>query len=227
MGVRLYDEALWNKIQKMFHDNHLMILKVDETERLFSTRAHNTDDKPITLPLITISRAPDVQLDLTTKRNMSYDGKHLKSSESKTLHLDAIPITINYQIDIYTKNYSTGDEFLRELIFHFVNHPTLEISYMYNGVEMQSKCYVRLSSTATDNSDIPQKIFPDQFTRWSLYLETEGAYLWSIPLSKNAKIVDATMDVLTDSVEMVEKDGGIEEEIIHKDEEEYISIDVK
>lgn len=188
MSVRLYDEALWNKIESLFPDKHLMVLKPDETARLFKTRALNTSDKPIKLPLLAISRDPNVEMVIPTKRNLTFDGVHIKESSGNIAHLDVIPIKLRYQIDIYTKTYALGDEYIRELAFYFVNNPEMYITFMYNGVEVSQKCYVEVEPVMTDNSDIPEKMFSDQFTRWSIYLNINDAKLYSIPISTEAKI---------------------------------------
>ena len=55
MAIRFYDEAIYEKIKKWVKDPNVSILKPDETERLFKQKADENKDKPITLPLITIS----------------------------------------------------------------------------------------------------------------------------------------------------------------------------
>ena len=40
-------------------------------------------------------------------------------------------------------------------------------------------------STVEDTSDIPQRLFSGQFTRWSIRLTIDDAYLFSAPVEKN------------------------------------------
>lgn len=189
MAIRYYDEALWQKISSWMPDNKMRILKVDQTTELFQQRAHMSDDQPITLPFIALSRDSQVNILSTTPKPMVYDGKHVGVVDSKVAQLNAIPIGITYQLDIYTKWAVEGDEYLRNFIFQILNYPKLKIQIPYNGSKIETVSYLKLENTATDNSDIPEKLFNDQFTRWTLRFSIEDAYLFSIPMKDPAEII--------------------------------------
>lgn len=195
MGVRFYDEAIVNKIKKWILDPNLVILKPNEVTRLWQIRADQKNDEPLTLPLIAISRDPSISIDISTKRNLTFDGVKIGSNDKTSVQLSAIPIAINYQIDIYTQKYEEGDEYLRNFIFNFINHPKMKILIPYNGSNIEHVCYIRLNSTATDNSDVSEKLFADQFTRWSLQIEIHDAYLFSVPVKENGQILGATLEL--------------------------------
>ena len=196
MGVRFYDEAIVNKVTKWIKDPHMMVLKPNEVSRLWQVRADQKNDQPLTLPLISISRDPSVNIDVATKRNLTCDGLNIGKGEQSAIQLDAIPIAITYQIDIYTQKYEEGDEYLRNFIFNFVNHPKMKILLPYNGANIEHVCYTRLVNTATDNSDVSEKLFPDQFTRWSIQVEVHDAYLFSIPTQEYGKVVAADIELV-------------------------------
>lgn len=187
MGIKLYDEALAEKI-KSWVVQDVMILKPNEVSRLWEIQADTKDDKPLTLPLIAISRDPNLNVDIPNKRSLSCDGARIGNTEDKIIKLDAIPITVNYQIDIYTQDYDEGDEYLREFIFKLTDKPKMIIQIPYNGANIEHVCYLRLNSNVVDNSDVPEKKFPDQFTRWSLQIHVDDAYLFSIPLKSVGEI---------------------------------------
>lgn len=228
MAVRFYDEAIVNKIQKWIKDPNMVILKPNEVGRLFQVRADQKNDQPLTLPLISISRDPTINMDISTKRNLTFDGLKVGSDIKESVQLGAIPIGITYQIDIYTQRYEEGDEYLRNFIFNFVNHPKMKILIPYNGSNIEHVCYTRLNTSATDNSDVSEKLFPDEFTRWTLQVEIHDAYLFSVPVKENAKVVGAELE-LTDPVVYKKQDKKIEEvkwdgEVIESDitsEEEF------
>ena len=200
MAVRFYDEAIVNKIQKWIKDPNMVILKPNEVGRLFQVRADQKNDQPLTLPLIAISRDPSLNMDVSTKRSLSCDGLKVGSTVKDSVQLDAIPISITYQIDIYTQRYEEGDEYLRNFIFNFINHPKMKILIPYNGSNIEHICYTRLSNTATDNSDVSEKLFPDQFTRWTLQIEIHDAYLFSVPVKENGQIVGAMLELTNPAV---------------------------
>lgn len=185
----------------------MVVLKPNEVSRLWEVRADQKNDQPLTLPLIAVSRDPSVSIKVSTKRNLSFDGLKLDGTKMKTLQLNAIPINIAYQIDIYTQKYEEGDEYLRNFIFNLVNHPKMTVTLPYNDTNIEHSCNLLLDQTATDNSDVSEKLFPDEFTRWTLRVTVEGAYLFSIPVQDNAKIVGAALDL-------------VDPEIPHEDYEE-------
>lgn len=185
MSLQLYDNALYNKIQSWVNDPNMRILKTEETQRLFQVQADLNNDGPIKLPLIAISRDKNIEFIINTKRNLSYDGLKLKSSTGKTVQLNAIPFTTNYQIDIYTEDYEDAYEYLREFSFNFINNPQLQIEIPYNGVNLIHVANLKLIPTLEDNSDIPERLFPGQFTRWTLILELQDAYMFNTKVRNN------------------------------------------
>ena len=191
MALRYYDEALANKINSWIPKTggrDIKILKPDETQRLFEIEADERDDKPIQLPLIALSRDSSIELLHARKRPLSFDGKMLVSDGKHTLQLDAIPVALTYQIDIYTKHYDEGDELLRELIFKIVNNAQLTVSLPYNGQNMIQVCTMQLQNQIEDTSGISERLFSGQFTRWTMRLNIDGAYLYSLPYVENVKV---------------------------------------
>ncbi len=196
MAISMYDDAIIKKFRKWFpNEDKLKILKPNEVSRLWQIKANENNDKPLTLPLIAISRDPSVSIDIPGRRNLSCSGVNLDGSEMATLQLNAIPINISYQVDIYTDTYENGDTYLREVIFNIVNHPKMKVLIPYNGTNIKHVAYLWLESDITDNSDIPEKKFPDQFTRWTIKLSVHDAFFFSIPEKTNAHLIGAQLEV--------------------------------
>ena len=51
---------------------------------------------------------------------------------------------------------------------------------------------VRVESTVSDNSDIPERLISGQFTRMTLRLIIDDAWLFSVPFMDNWDIEDLT-----------------------------------
>lgn len=191
MAIRYYDEALANKINSWLpksKNRKIQVLKPDEVKRLFSIEADERNDKPIQLPLIAISRETQIDVMHPTKRAMSFDGMMLKSDGKHTLQLDAVPISLTYQLDIYTRHFDEGDELLRELIFKIINNPQLTITLPYNNQNLIQVCAMKMQGQVEDTSSISERLFSGQFTRWTVRLDIDGAYLYSIPYVDNVKV---------------------------------------
>ena len=102
-----------------------------------------------------------------------------------TLQLNGIPIYLTYQMDIYTRHYDEGDELLREFVFKLVNNPQIVIELPYNGQNFKHVATILMQNTIQDNSDIGERLFSGQFTRWTIKFDIVGAYLFSIPYVDN------------------------------------------
>ena len=135
MSVTLYDEAVAKKINSWLpksKDRQLHVLAPDETRRLFSIELDETADEPIKLPLIALSRDNTVDIKQRTMTPMSFDGLMLDSNGKKTLQLDAIPISLSYQLDIYARRVEEADALMREFAFKLINNPQIIIELPYN-----------------------------------------------------------------------------------------------
>ena len=122
MSVCIYDEALLAKLKSWTEKTQIQVLGIDETSRLFQVIADTTNDTPIKLPLIALSRQSGYEILNVNKKPLTYDGADLSTTYDKSLQLNAIPILINYQLDVYTRYLKEADSYMRELIFNIINH---------------------------------------------------------------------------------------------------------
>ena len=189
MSVRLYDDALVKKIKNWVKDEEVRILSPDETLELFQKIANDKNDEPISLPIISLTRSREVDLDHPHKKMMTFDGMMLDATVDKSLQIDAIPMTLNYQLDIYTRYKYEADEYMRNFVFNLVNHPKVKVVLPYNDINYTHYSNVRLIPTIEDNSDVPNRLVSDQFTRWTISFTIDDAYLFSLPYKSNIQIV--------------------------------------
>lgn len=190
MAVRFYDEALVQKFQKWIKNPNLKVLKPDEVTRLYQIRADENNDQPLQLPLIALSRAPAISILSPNKKPLSFDGMMEEANDNKSIQLNAIPISISYQLDIFTRHYIEGDEYVRNFMFNLINHPKFHITIPYNGKDIPHDFNIKLNSEIVDNSDMPQRLFPGQITRWTISFVVDDAYLFSIPVKENVDLSD-------------------------------------
>lgn len=194
MSAILYDDAIVDKLQKLITIPNLHILKPEETSRLFEEKSDESHDK-MTLPLIALSRR-GYKIVNRNKQPKSYDGIKIRAYDKNgkeinpgsAFKLNAIPIELEYSLDIYALNLEQCETFSREFIFSFVNYPTGEINIPYNDVNVTHKFTIHLEENVEDNSDIKERLFASQFTRYTLRFIVDDAYLFSIPNKKNFEI---------------------------------------
>ena len=180
MSVGLYDDAFINKLRNWTKNTDVTVLSPSETRQMFAVIADKTNDSPIKLPLISLKRVGGFNILNTNKRPITFNGATLDANYSKAKELNAIPIDIPYQIDIYTRYQKEADEYLRNIVFNIINYPKLDIDIPYYDEHYIHESNIRMSPQVDDNSDIPENLISGQFVRMSIRINIDDAYLFDI-----------------------------------------------
>lgn len=189
MAIRYYDEALTDKLKSWIKDPKMTVYSPGQVTHMFQVHSDKSNDKPLKLPLITITRENEFEIVNTNQRALTYDGGHIAANTEKSEVLNGIPIKLNYQLDIYTKYFAEADEYVRNFIFNLINYPRVQIEIPYRDSKIVHNSTIILQSGVTENSDLPEQIVSGQFTRMTLRFSIEDAYLFSIPLMDNWNIM--------------------------------------
>lgn len=192
MSINLYDQAVVDKIKHWVLDPNMTILSPDETLDFFQQSADQNNDE-IKLPLISISRDRDIPIQITARQPLAVRGKTFNVKGDKADHLNAIPITLTYQLDIYTRYRFEGDEYLRNFVFNIINDPTLVIQIPYKKSNLLQKSFMELDPTISDNSDIPERLINTQFRRLTLKFNLKDAKLYSYTIKDIPKIQNTSI----------------------------------
>lgn len=182
MSTKLYDDALVDKIRGWTQNTSITVTGPDESRRLFEVIADQRNDNPIQLPLIAISRNRGFNIldNGLGKQPMSFDGLTLNANANQASQLNSIPISISYQIDVYTRYFEEADEYVRNLVFNIINFPKLQINIPYNNENYKHVANITIGSEVEDNSDIPERLIAGQFTRMTIRFNINDARLWDI-----------------------------------------------
>ena len=199
--VNLYDEALLAKLNKWTEKKELHIYGPEETRRMLEVIADNTNDKPIKLPIVCLRRKGGYTILNINKKPLTYDGLAIRgdTQERTAMVLNAIPISIQYQLDIYTRYLKEADAYCRDFIFNIINHPNVQVVVPYNDANFVHNSTIRVSADVEDNSNIPERLITGQFTRMSLSLDIDDAYLWDTKVRKNIELDIRDISVEPDS----------------------------
>lgn len=204
MSVFYYDMAVKEKIQRWVKDPNFTITGPDETRRLFEYKADTSRDEIIQLPLIALRRGPEVELKNVNKHSGTFDGVVLGANSESVAVLNRIPITITYQLDIYTRYHQQADEYARNFIFNIVNYPKVVVEIPYNGSHFEHESNMKIAGNLVDNSDIPERLIAGQFTRYTITFVVDDAYLFSVPIRNTIEIETETTIKLENSPDMDE-----------------------
>ena len=125
---------------------------------------------------------PQPKLSVDKRRNIRQfppsGGYQSRNANGTNTFAQIIPIRINYQMDIFTVDKITGDELVRELIFHIMQNPTLTVDVPYN-LNMEHKFNLFLESDVVNNSDTIEHVDKGVKFRNTLTFYTDDAYLFA------------------------------------------------
>lgn len=128
-------------------------------------------------------------LNLTGKKPLSFSGMVKETSYDKSMLINAIPITVTYQLDVYARYFREADEYMRNFVFNIINYPKIDIEIKYHDVDMEHVANILPGQTISDTSaGTSERLFPGQFTRLSYQFTVDDAYLWDIRIKDNKHI---------------------------------------
>lgn len=209
MAISYYDEAITQKIKNWLADSSkLRVLSPDESSRLIQLAAEDSNDKPLKLPIIAISRNKDIELESAIKQNKSFDGFIIKqdAQTATTVHMNVIPIKTTYQLDIYTKKRIEADEYVRQYLFKLINNPQIIIEIPYNNYIVKHTANLRVLNTISDTSDIPTHVFSGQFYKWTIQLELQDGFLFSVPQKSGWRFMGVEVTAVDKIVDPTEEE---------------------
>lgn len=192
MSTYLYDQAMLAKLTKWGIPQTATLLAPDDIQTLYEVINHKNDDGGIKLPLITLNRRGNFNITNVAKRPLTINALTIARTKDKSMVLNAIPIELEYQLDIYTRKRVQADEYARELAFNFINYPDIEVILPYEGTNYHHKSMIILEGNIEDNSGVPERIIHGQFTRYTMRLKIDDAYLFDVRIRDTIKEVDWT-----------------------------------
>lgn len=193
MSVYLYDEALLSKIKYWTEKTSLHVYGVDEIRDLFQVIADENKDKPIQLPILTITRPKGYKIINPNKKPTTYNGIRVIQGEDTASMLANIPIDIQYQFDVYTRFQKEADMYMRNLVFNIINYPTLSITIPYRDINFDHNANIRITSDVMDTSNNSIRMFNGQLTRLSVTVNIDDAYLWDLRVANNLSMEDSNV----------------------------------
>lgn len=196
MSVYLYDEALINRIRTVINDNTVSVIPF---EKVFTKQADAHDDPP--MPIVSVYRQGYSLTNNGTRNIVGYRGGRVNdvidTQNETTIRYNQqyLPITIRYQIDVWTRNRQQNDEFVRELLWFFMLYPENQIVLQYDNHDQIIKFNTFLEDDITDNSEINEFENRGQYYRATFNIYVDEAQLFyikpNIPFTSITYILDS------------------------------------
>lgn len=206
MSIKLYDDALLDKLRNWTLDTCVTLTGVNESTALFSTISDTNNDKPIKLPIISLTRPGGFVIEEKYKQPKSYNGARVSYNEARSAKINAIKISIPYQLDIYARYQEEADEYIRNIVFNIINYPVVKIEIPYHDLGLVHDSNIRLVSDVSDNSDVPERLITGQFKRYTIELVIDDAYLFDINIKDNLKIVEGQLHTMNSNNSVEERE---------------------
>lgn len=174
MSVKSYDDAIITKFREVFNDDTISILPVENAIR-FSAQLQKDN---VEFPMISTTR-----LGYSIRNNdVNFNAKMIGSFKGRNglndnIFAQVVPIRIEYQLDVFTVDKVDGDEIVRELIFFFLQHPTLKAHFEY-GLNIDHNFNLFLNDDIVDNSDTVNHVNTGVMFRNTLTFYTDDAILF-------------------------------------------------
>lgn len=192
MSTYLYDKAMLDKLKKWGISDNATLLAPDDTQTLYDVINDRNGDGGIQLPLITLTRKGNVTIRNANKQPLSINALTIARSLTNYATLNAVPIELQYQIDIFTRKRVQAEEYVRELIFNFINYPEIKICIPYEDANYWHKSMISLNTEIADNSAIPERLIHGQFTRYTMSVKIDDAYLFDVRIRDTIQKVEWT-----------------------------------
>lgn len=176
--VYLYDDAIVKDLRKRISDERVTITPYDN---LMNSLGKSENDK-IELPIISIART-GWSLSESRPHPMKFIGELSRidegevNNEKKIVNVYAMPIRIDYLLDVWTKRRLDNDNIMRELLFYYSIHPTLQVKIPY-GLDDYKNFNIMFGTDIEDNSNIPEHVNIGEYIRQTISFYVDDAYLW-------------------------------------------------
>lgn len=103
-----------------------------------------------------------------------------------TTSIRAIPISISYQLDVYSRYAKEADLLMRNLVFNIINYPGFTINIPKANLTHTARLV--LGDSVEDNSNVPERFIEGNLTRLTINLTIDNARLWDTRKLRNAEI---------------------------------------
>lgn len=186
VSVYAYDRALVTDLKARFSKSPVKdstvnsIVQIGPAEQMYNIVGQLNGDRPI-LPFVSLQRL-NWQLNLDRQGYQTFIGDQVYTrlapdNKPQEVRAQVIPITINWQLSVWTADRITNDALVREILWYYHLRPSLLV-YVQHGLNIAHKFNIYFNSGIEDNSDIANHINNGTYFRQDLSLYSDDTYLW-------------------------------------------------
>lgn len=199
MSLMYYDIAMTKRVKNLYPETYFAA-----PEEIFSMNAKNHGGTKIVMPMLGVYRLPDFSI------NPSYHnepqtrfgvpllvGQH-KNPEfpNKPVASHMVPVSLQYQIDVYSVKREVCDGLAAELIMEFLEDPWVDVNIKSIGDDYVQKFSIKLEDSVSDNTSLTEFDETGRFYRLTLTLNIEQAYLTRIDKTMVIDTVEVDYNII-------------------------------
>lgn len=205
-----YDKGIFDRVHSLYDECIFA-----SPEEHFKVNAKQHEGK-VVLPFIGIWRMPDFNIETSlandsflrtgwrtytiNKNNSDIHAKRNDKDNRKAMH--GLPVTLQYQIDVYATKRDVCDGLTAELVIEFRSNPYLNVQ-IYDMGEYFMQVNMDLDESISDNSDIGSFDETNRFYRMTMNLQITDAPIFRVDdFSKVDKVYVDIKSLLGDSSDL-------------------------
>lgn len=172
-----------------YSDAQLFCEQNDLDEIVILPKSYWVDDKKFRTYNEASEYCKEFGIDVDDIHTATWEKYYIKSTDihpKYTESIRAIPISISYQLDVYSRYAKEADLLMRNLVFNIINYPGFTINIPTANLVHTARLV--LSDSIEDNSSIPERFIEGNLTRLTANITVDNARLWDTRKLRNAEI---------------------------------------
>jgi hypothetical protein len=144
-----YDKALFDKIKGIYDE--VIFASPDEA---FKINASQHDGR-VLMPFISVWRLPEFAINrMTYNDSRVRAGDRLRFVDNTQKNLRGVPVTLTYQVDIYSNKRNSCDGITSELVLHLLENPYVNVCFGGGEEPFVQQFELVVSDNINDNTNI-------------------------------------------------------------------------
>jgi hypothetical protein len=194
MSLLNYDKALFGKITGVYDE--VIFASPDES---FKQNALKNDGR-VLLPFISVWRLPEFTINRQT-----YNDSRVRQGSTLRLGTEAnsplraargVPVTLTYQLDVYSNKRTTCDGIASELILHLLEHPYINVNIDGLDRNFVQQFEIIVSDSVNDNTSVSEFEDTGRIYRLTLEITLNDAVIYRIDRHDNKQVEKVLVDIV-------------------------------
>jgi hypothetical protein len=149
MSLLDYDRSLFERVRSIYDE--VIFASPDEAFKINASQ-HGGQ---VLMPFVSVWRMPEFAINRAQYNDVRVRyGESLRLADSNIRKARGVPVTLTYQIDVYSNKRITCDGIASELLLNFLESPFVNVRFNFFGVTFEQQFEMVTSDNVSDNTNI-------------------------------------------------------------------------